>query len=89
MTYWVDCGQYKREPFDSLVKARAKAVKILENMEYKSAKISIRIYSSKNSIDEVGKVWFSNSLGFFWTESVPEGYVPASCPMYKNGKLIR
>lgn len=84
MTYWIDYGWYM-EACDTLVKARATAVKMIEGGIYNMGKVAI--YPSKTSKKAIGQVGVLNGH-YVWTE-YNKKYGTVQHAMFKNGRLAR
>lgn len=86
MTYWIDYGQGVREACESLVKARATAVRIIEGGVY--GLIEVPIYASRAAKRPVGKVYLAVSGKMMWCSYTSE-YGEVRSYLFKNGKLVR
>lgn len=82
---WVQENYAHRVYYDSLVKARSHAVKILES---KKNFDTVAIFRKLDSKKEMGHVMKYNG-SYEWVDYKPSKYGVGHWAMYKNGKLER
>lgn len=86
MTYWIDYGHGVREACDTLVKARATAIRMIEGGVYGFK--NVYVYASKFSTKPVGDVYVAANGRFMWV-SYSSKYGATHSSLFKNGKLAR